>query len=80
MYSDEMVKGAFKSFRHEHYFEATENGTRMTDRFDYEPPFGIIGLLVDFIVLKRYIKNLLIKRNETIKEFAESEKWKLVLK
>lgn len=76
---DEMVKGAFKSFRHEHLFQSTENGTRMTDRFDYKLPFGVLGQLVDLIVLKRYMTNLLIKRNETIKAFAESEKWKLVL-
>lgn len=76
---DEMVKGAFKSFRHEHLFQSIENGTRMTDHFDYESPFGILGKLVDFIVLKRYMTKLLIKRNETIKEFAESEKWRLVL-
>lgn len=38
-----MVKGTFKSFRHEHHFESTGNGTRMTDRFDYKPPFGILG-------------------------------------
>ncbi len=38
-FADEMVKGAFKSFRHEHHFESTESGTRMTDRFDYESPF-----------------------------------------
>lgn len=49
------------------------------DNFVYKSPFGILGQLVDVIVLKRYMTNLLIKRNETIKEFAESEKWKSVL-
>ena len=76
---DEMIKGAFKNFRHEHRFEQTENGTRVIDRFDYVSPFGVIGKLVDFIVLKRYMTNLLIKRNSTIKEFAESDKWEQVL-
>ena len=76
---DEMVKGAFKGFRHEHHFEAIENGTLMTDIFDYQSPFGILGKLVDFIVLKRYMTKLLERRNDTIKEFAESTKWKLVI-
>jgi len=72
---DEMINGAFKAFRHEHHFKAIENGTLMTDRFDYKSPFGIIGKLVDYIVLKRYMVNLLTKRNNAIKEFAESDKW-----
>lgn len=76
---DEMVKGAFKGFRHEHHFEAIENGTLMSDIFDYRSPFGILGKLVDVIVLKRYMTKLLIKRNDTIKEFAESDQWKKVL-
>lgn len=76
---DEMVKGAFKGFRHEHHFEAANAGTLMTDIFDYESPLGILGKLADMIVLKRYMTKLLIKRNETIREFAESDKWKQVL-
>ncbi|MEQ8470371.1 MAG: SRPBCC family protein [Marinoscillum sp.] len=76
---DEMVRGAFNRFRHEHHFEVVENGTLMTDIFDYQSPFGILGQLFGVIVLERYMTKLLIKRNETIKDFAESNKWKLVL-
>ncbi|MEO9484586.1 MAG: SRPBCC family protein [Ekhidna sp.] len=79
LFVDEMVKGAFKGFRHQHHFESIENGTLMTDIFDYQSPFGLLGKLVDMIILKRYMTKLLTKRNETIKEFAESDKWKLVL-
>jgi len=80
LFVDEMVKGAFKGFRHEHHFESTEYGTLMTDRFDYVSPFGILGKLADIIVLKKYMTNLLVNRNDNIKEFAESEQWKKVLK
>ena len=76
---DEMVKGAFKGFRHEHHYKAVNEGTIMTDIFDYQSPFGIFGKLVDLIVLKKYMTKLLIKRNDTIKEFAESDQWKKVL-
>ena len=76
---DEMVKGAFKSFRHEHRFESKGNITRMTDYLDFDSPFGILGKFIDFIVLKRYMTKLLVKRNLTIKEFAESDKWFKVL-
>ena len=77
---DEMEKGAFKSFRHEHHFEDVKDGTLMKDIFVYKAPFGILGKLADELFLKKYMTDLLIKRNRTIKEFAESDKWKIVLK
>ena len=76
---DEMKKGLFKRFRHEHIFTALEEKTLMLDIFDYESPLGILGQIADFLFLEQYMKSLLIKRNLTIKEFAESEKWKTLL-
>ncbi len=69
---DEMVQGAFKSFRHEHHFEAYSGGTLMRDIFDYKAPMGILGKLADALFLKRYMTSLLERRNHIIK--AEAEK------
>jgi len=77
---DEMVKGAFKSFRHQHYFTKSDFGTLMIDYFEYKSPLGFLGNLADSLFLEKYMKKLLEKRNQTIKEFAESEIWKEVLK
>jgi ligand-binding SRPBCC domain-containing protein len=77
-FSDEMVEGAFKSFRHEHHFENIDGATIMIDHFIYISPFGILGRIADFLFLKKYMTNLLEKRNSTIKEFAESDKWKKI--
>ncbi|MEM6263855.1 MAG: SRPBCC family protein [Bacteroidota bacterium] len=76
---DEMAKGIFKGFRHEHIFEESGNGTLMKDVFDYESPLGVLGRVADALFLEKYMKALLEKRNETIKEFAESDKWREVL-
>ena len=73
---DEMVKGAFKSFTHEHYFKNIQEGTLMKDIFTYQSPYGILGKLADYLFLKKYMTNLLLDRNAVIKEFAESDKWK----
>lgn len=73
---DEMVQGAFKRFRHEHIFKQEQKQTQMIDVFDYAPPFGFLGKIADSLFLKKYMSNLLEKRNETIKYFAESGKWK----
>ncbi|AFM06352.1 hypothetical protein Fleli_4056 [Bernardetia litoralis DSM 6794] len=77
---DEMVKGAFKSFKHQHIFKKTENLIEMIDIFEYKSPLGIFGKLADTIFLEIYMTNLLKERNQIIKEFAESDKWKIILK
>lgn len=76
---DEMVQGAFKSFKHEHFFEDFRDGTLMKDIFHYQSPLGIIGKLADVIFLKKYMMTFLIERNKMIKEYAESEKWKKII-
>ena len=43
-FADEMVSGAFRSFRHEHHFIDSEGVTIMTDIFEYRSPMGILGL------------------------------------
>lgn len=77
---DEMERGAFKHFRHEHIFEATADGTQMIDHFDYTSPLGLLGKLADKLFLEKYMTELLQQRNTTIKRFAESDRWKEVLK
>lgn len=79
-FADEMVHGAFQSFRHEHHFKESNGKTIMTDYFDYKSPFGFLGNLADKMFLKKYMTELLEKRNQTIKQFAESERWKEVIK
>ncbi len=72
-FSDEMVKGAFKSLYHQHYFENKDGPTAMTDVFRYETPFGLLGKLFDMIVLKRYMTHFLKQRNAVIKSEAEGK-------
>ena len=76
---DEMVSGAFKRFKHEHHFKDSTNGTLMIDIFDYTSPLGFLGKIADKLFLKKYMTNLLIQRNQIVKEFAESERWRELL-
>jgi ligand-binding SRPBCC domain-containing protein len=69
---DEQVSGAFKTIRHEHRFEAHGGQTLMTDVFTFESPLGLLGRLANILFLKSYMKRLLVKRNEIIKQAAES--------
>lgn len=78
-FEDKMEEGDFKLFRHQHHFKQAQNGTLMIDELEFESPYGIIGQILNRLYLTNYLKELLLKRNEVIKEYAESKKWEVLL-
>jgi len=78
-FRDEQVRGIFKKLSHDHYFSRKGNMVIMTDNFLFESPFGIFGQVFNKLVLTKYLQKFLIERNEIIKEFAETGKWKQLL-
>lgn len=79
LFTDEMVKGDFLSFHHEHHFKPTANGTIMIDLLNFETPYGMLGKIANRIFLRSYLEKLLTRRNAVIKEYAETQKWKTIL-
>jgi len=86
---DEMLDGAFKSIYHKHIFTSAPLSLRrgvggevtiMTDEFHFESPLGILGSIANSLFLTKYLTDLLTERNKMIKEFAEGEKWREVVK
>ncbi len=78
-FTDEMKEGDFKSMVHHHHFKPIDNGTIMIDEFNFESPYGLIGKLANVLFLTKYMKRFLVQRNNIIKEYAETHKWKTVL-
>lgn len=76
---DEMIKGDFKSFHHEHHFKPAENGTIIIDLINFETPYGFFGKIANRLFLKAYIEKFVLNRNAVIKEYAETQKWKAIL-
>lgn len=75
-FRDSMVRGAFASFGHDHYFEMGNNSTvAMRDVMQFAAPFGVIGLVAEFAVLRAHMLRLLRRRNAVIKRVAESDEW-----
>ncbi|MGN7808535.1 SRPBCC family protein [Flavobacterium sp. 22076] len=68
---DEMEKGKFKSFKHEHIFEEENGFTIMKDKLQYETPFGIFGELFDILFLEKHLTNFLLERNKILKAISE---------
>ena len=79
-FSDTMLRGAFRQMVHHHYFASSSQGTTMRDVFEYHSPFGVLGRIVDALVLKRYLRSFLLERNRVIKAAAESDGWRKYLK
>lgn len=67
---DEMEEGKFKTFKHEHFFEEKNGVTIMTDKLQYETPFGIFGKLFDVLFLKRHLTQFLLERNKVLKKVS----------
>jgi ligand-binding SRPBCC domain-containing protein len=74
-FQDCMVRGVFKSFCHDHFFESISSQTRMKDLMMFEAPLGLLGSLTDR-VLDRHMRSLLDRRNRCIKREAESDAWR----
>jgi ligand-binding SRPBCC domain-containing protein len=73
-FQDTMIRGDFRSMQHDHFFESLPSGeTRMRDVFCFAAPLGLLGRLVELVVLRRYMRALLQERNRVVREIAESE-------
>lgn len=79
MFTDVQLQGDFKMMRHVHHFKPCENGTILIDLFEFESPYGTAGRWFNSLYLTNYMKKLLEQRNQTIKQFAESGRWKKLL-
>ncbi|MFB9652363.1 SRPBCC family protein [Pseudarthrobacter oxydans] len=61
-FTDEQVRGPFRSFRHVHEFEAAPGGCIMTDRVEFAAPFGLLGSAAGKLVLRPYLQRLIRDR------------------
>src|SRR5260370_9203268 len=67
-FTDEMIRGAFQETTHLHEFVSQPPGTLMIDLFSFRAPLGILGRLAETLVLRRYMKGLLLTRNRHLKQ------------
>ena len=70
-FQDTMQRGAFRSFVHDHYFEERDGITTMKDVLDFSAPLGILGLIAETLVLRRYLERMLTQRAAVIRDAVE---------
>lgn len=71
-FADEMLRGPYKSWYHVHRFRSVTDGVKMIDRVEYELPFGAIGRLAHWIVVRRQLEAIFDYRERRIKEIFAS--------
>ena len=71
-FRDEMTEGAFREFAHVHRFIERDGLTEMVDEVVFASPLGVLGRLVDFVVMESYLTGLLRGRCVDIKREAEA--------
>lgn len=65
---DEQRLGPYRFWYHEHGFEATSSGTRMTDRVTYEAPVGVLGEILNRLWIAERLNQIFDFRRRTIME------------
>jgi ligand-binding SRPBCC domain-containing protein len=65
---DEQVTGPYRRWRHEHGFVAVEGGTEITDRVEYELPFGPLGRVVERWLVARQLRAIFDHRTRVVQE------------
>ena len=79
-FQDTMLRGAFRSMQHDHYFRTVADGqTEMRDIFCFAAPIPLLGRVADVLLLRRYMLALLRERNAVIQRVAESSDWQRYL-
>ncbi|HEX8655999.1 MAG TPA: SRPBCC family protein [Hymenobacter sp.] len=72
-FRDELVRGAFRTLCHDHYFEAVAEGTWVRDVLEFSSPGGWFGRCIEQLFLTRYLTNFLRERNTNLKRQLEAD-------
>ncbi|HEX3357913.1 MAG TPA: SRPBCC family protein [Tepidisphaeraceae bacterium] len=70
---DEQQSGPFKFWQHAHELERIdEKSTRVVDRVTYRVPFGPIGWIADWLLVRRKIRRMFRHRTVAMKKLLEN--------
>jgi ligand-binding SRPBCC domain-containing protein len=65
---DEALKSPYLLWRHRHEFRPSPRGTKISDRVDYALPFGVAGVLVHKLVVRRQLDQIFDYRQKAVRE------------
>ena len=70
---DEQRFGPYSFWHHQHHFKEVDGGVLMTDILHYRVPLGIVGKLVNALLIQRKVKGIFEYRFQVLEnKFADS--------
>lgn len=65
---DEQRVGPYKLWHHQHFVEEIEGGVIMRDIVTYQPPFGILGAMMNGLVIKKKLEEIFDYRTKAVEK------------
>lgn len=75
-FQDVMVRGAFATMQHDHFFDERDGVTTMRDAFAFTAPLGPLGRVAEILLLKRHMRRFLATRAAILRDAAEGETYR----
>jgi len=73
-FKDEMIKGIFHSFTHEHHFsEIDASSTLKKDIIEFSAPLGLLGAIAERLFLRNYMTKFIQRKNSDFKALLENK-------
>jgi hypothetical protein len=70
---DIQLSGPYSSWHHEHRFTEERGGTRMEDEVRYALPFGPLGQIAHWVVVRKDVERIFSYREEKVREMFGRE-------
>jgi ligand-binding SRPBCC domain-containing protein len=70
---DEQREGPFRKWIHAHLLEVVPQGTRMTDRIEFEAPGGMLGWMLSAETIRHELQELFAYRERRFKELLDGK-------
>ena len=72
-FADEQRVGPYRIWHHEHFFRGVDDrSTEVRDLVHYVPPFGIIGALMNRLVIRRQLEGIFDYREQVMAKFSRA--------
>jgi ligand-binding SRPBCC domain-containing protein len=71
---EEQREGPFRRWTHTQRFETVPEGTRLSDRIEFEPPRGMLGLVLTAAAVERDLKAMFAHRGDRLREIFNTGK------
>ena len=71
---DQQLKGPYSMWHHTHEFKEVDGGVEIVDKIYYVMPFGLLGRIVNYVIVKNDLNNIFKYRFKIINQLFDENK------